>query len=209
MEPPPHILLIGLRGSGKSSVGRLAAERLGRVFFDLDRVTPVLAGCESIAEAWVVWGQRAFRNAEARAATGLLFDGSWGGRGRSGLEPPPLHPALIALGGGTPTAPGVAGALRLAVEIGRVAVVYLRASPGVLRARLESADNRERPPITAGAAIARGMRGDPLDEIEDVFHARDGLYRDLAAAVVETDTLDVAQTADAIASAISAAKLRV
>lgn len=205
MTPPKHILLIGLRGSGKSTVGRLAAVRLGREFLDMDRVTPVLAGCESVAEAWVLWGQRAFRNAEARGATGLLFDRSWGGRaggGGAAIEPPPAGPLLAAMGGGTPTAPGVDGAMRLSVEQGLATVVYLRASPGVLRARLEGEDNRHRPPLTGGAAVAGGMRSEPLDEIEDVFAARDGLYRDLADVVIETDGLEKGETVERVVGAV-------
>ena len=33
----PHLILVGISGSGKTTVGTLVAERLGRVFMDLDR----------------------------------------------------------------------------------------------------------------------------------------------------------------------------
>jgi shikimate kinase len=170
----------------------------------MDHITPVLAGCETVAEAWVLWGQRAFRNAEGRGVTGLLFDGSWGTRGGEGearLPEPPEQGGVLAMGGGTPTAPGVAGAIRLAHGLERAATVYLRTSPGVLRVRLEGEDNRNRPPLMGGASVAGGMRGDAIDEIEDVFAARDGIYRDLADLVIETDGLDEQGAVERIVSA--------
>ena len=33
----PHLILVGISGAGKSTVGQQVAERLGRVFMDLDR----------------------------------------------------------------------------------------------------------------------------------------------------------------------------
>ena len=39
-----HILLIGLRGSGKTTLGRLLAQRRGLPFIDLDEVTPQILG---------------------------------------------------------------------------------------------------------------------------------------------------------------------
>jgi len=36
-RPAPHLVLVGLPGSGKSTVGRVVAERLGRPFLDFDR----------------------------------------------------------------------------------------------------------------------------------------------------------------------------
>jgi shikimate kinase len=53
--------------------------------------------------------------------------------------------------------------------------VYLRAAPGALRTRLAS-DDPDRPSLTGG---------DPLAEIGRVHAARDGLYRELADAVID------------------------
>jgi 3-dehydroquinate synthetase len=67
-EAGPGVVLVGMPGSGKSTVGRLVAERLGRPFVDTDAIfehlhgTPVPAYLERHGEA-------AFREAEAAAVT--------------------------------------------------------------------------------------------------------------------------------------------
>ncbi len=158
-----NLLLIGLRGSGKTTLGRGLAHAEGRGFVDLDEVTAAFLGCDSVAEAWGRFGEAEFREAEARALSAVLNDS-----GR-----------IIALGGGTPTAPGAAAAIAEAARQGRCVVAYLRCPPEVLRARLESQGAEaltNRPSLTGAPA---------LDEIEVVFAARDGLYRRLATWVIE------------------------
>jgi shikimate kinase len=157
-----NLVLIGLRGSGKTTLGRAAAARLGREFVDLDAVTPGLLGANTVREAWAAHGEGAFRGAELRALEGVL---AAGGR-------------VVALGGGTPTAPGAEELLSKARAEGRAVVVYLRAGADELRRRLSGADNADRPAL---------MGEDPLAEIERVLAARDGLYLSLADEVVETE----------------------
>ena len=156
------VALIGLRASGKSTVGRMVARTLGRGFVDLDDVTPQLLGCADVREAWSRHGVDAFRAAEARALAQVLT-----GAGR-----------VLALGGGTPEAPGASDALRAARGAGRAVVVYLRAPAETLRDRLRGDDNANRPSLTG-----KGL----LDEIEEVLARRDGLYTSLADLVVEHD----------------------
>lgn len=55
--------LIGMMGSGKSTVGALAAERLGVPFHDTDRMVEESAGM-SIAELWRSKGEAVFRDME-------------------------------------------------------------------------------------------------------------------------------------------------
>lgn len=153
-----HLLFIGLRGSGKSTLGRALAAREGRRFLDLDVVTPAFLHCDSVAQAWSRFGEPAFRAAEVRALAAALRD----------------DPSVIALGGGTPTAPGAAEMIDSARDRGECTVVYLRCTPAELRARLATVDEaamRERPSLTGAPA---------LDEIDEVFRARDALYRALA-----------------------------
>ncbi len=61
-----RIALIGLRGAGKSSLGRRLAEHLGAPFIELSGQIEMLAGC-TIAEIHALYGQTAYRRYEQRA----------------------------------------------------------------------------------------------------------------------------------------------
>ena len=161
------VLLMGLRGSGKSTLGRRLAEALGRVFVDLDDETVARLGGETVMEVWERVGEMGFREAEAAALAEVLAREVMDGQ-------------VIALGGGTPMAPGAERLIKMATDKG-VSVIYLRASPDFLRARLEASDIDDRPSLTGAST---------LDEIEAVFDQRDALYRSLATVVLNTDDLD-------------------
>ena len=154
----PNLILIGLRASGKSTLGRLLAQELGRDFVDLDRVVSQKMNATGPGEVIEREGIEAFRFAETEAL-------------RAVLETPNQ---IIALGGGTPTAPGAAELLRDA----DARIVYLRATPETLRARLTESDNTDRPALVGS---------DVLDEVQILFEQRDPLYQDLAESVVHTD----------------------
>jgi XRE family transcriptional regulator, aerobic/anaerobic benzoate catabolism transcriptional regulator len=62
----PRIALIGLRGAGKSTLGRMLAEDLDFPFVELSREIEKLAGC-SISEILGLYGQNAYRRYERRA----------------------------------------------------------------------------------------------------------------------------------------------
>ncbi|MBY6277565.1 shikimate kinase [Symbiobacterium thermophilum] len=68
-----NIVLVGLMGSGKTAVGRLLAERLGRPFVDTDRLVEADAG-RTVADIFAAEGEEGFRRREAevvaRAAAG-------------------------------------------------------------------------------------------------------------------------------------------
>lgn len=65
------IVLIGAPGNGKSTVGALLADRLGREFVDTDRVVEQLEGRE-IGEIFIDSGEARFREIEQRAAAQVL-----------------------------------------------------------------------------------------------------------------------------------------
>ncbi len=113
-----NLALIGLRGAGKSAVGRMVADRLGLEFVDLDDETPRVLGVERAREAWDSFGEEAFRRAETVAlAKALSIEGR-----------------VVALGGGTPTAVLAPELLEHERAGRRLVVVYLKASAETLRA---------------------------------------------------------------------------
>src|SRR3546814_5777160 len=77
------IVLIGLMGSGKSSLGRRLAVRLGLPFFDADHEIEAAAG-RTISEIFEKFGEAHFRDGERRVIARLI-DG---------------EPKVIATGGG-------------------------------------------------------------------------------------------------------------
>lgn len=160
-----NILLIGLRGSGKSTLSRLIGDALKRPVIDLDDRTPGFVGETNIAEAFRKHGEAAFRAAEVKALAEVL--------GTTGQ--------VVALGGGTPMAPGAAELIRAEQKAGRALVVYLRADAATLRDRLARADNAHRPSLTG-----KGV----LEEIEDVLAVRDPVYAALADVTVFVDQMD-------------------
>src|SRR6188474_2148756 len=66
-----RIALIGLRGGGKSTLGKLAAERLGRPFIELDREIEKRSGA-TLSEIFDMFGQETFRRAEREALDDVL-----------------------------------------------------------------------------------------------------------------------------------------
>src|SRR3546814_5461190 len=65
------IVLIGLMGSGKSSLGRRLAVRLGLPFFDADHEIEAAAG-RTISEIFEKFGEAHFRDGERRVIARLI-----------------------------------------------------------------------------------------------------------------------------------------
>src|ERR1700720_3169391 len=78
-----RIVLVGLMGAGKTSIGRRLAARLGLPFLDADAEIELAAGC-TIPELFARYGERDFRDGERRVIRRLL-----GG-----------EPIVLATGGG-------------------------------------------------------------------------------------------------------------
>jgi shikimate kinase len=67
------IVLVGMMGAGKSSIGRRLAQQLGIAFVDADAEIEAAAGM-TIAEIFATYGEGDFRSGEARVIARLLDD---------------------------------------------------------------------------------------------------------------------------------------
>ena len=117
-----RIVLTGFMGSGKTSVGRVLAERLGWRFLDLDAEIERRDG-RTVPEIFSASGEAHFRKQETAALAGIL------GQRR----------VVVALGGG---APEELGNRLLMEQTPRTAVVYLAAPLETLLDRCERDDAR-------------------------------------------------------------------
>lgn len=155
------IVLLGLRGAGKSTVALELAQGLAAKAIDLDRVVEQHAG-KSVARIFADDGEDRFRALESEALARAL----------AGAGPRVLSP-----GGGVV----LQGENREAIRRSGAFVVYLAARPETLAARVERDTANARPPLVPGGA---------LDEARALLARRDALYRELAHLVLETDELD-------------------
>jgi shikimate kinase len=117
-----HLLLVGMMGSGKTTVGRLVARRLGRPFLDSDAEVERSTG-RSVAQIFAADGEAAFRVEERRVLEEAVASPA---------------PAVIAVAGGAVLDPHNRSVIEHAGT-----VVWLRADPATLARRV--GDGRGRP----------------------------------------------------------------
>lgn len=151
----PNVVLIGMMGSGKSSVGRLLADWLGVRLNDIDATIEYEAG-RGIPKIFEEWGEGRFRELERETIARAVLD----------------RPCVIATGGGAFADP----VNREALKSGGV-VIYLRASPERLVARVRHASKR---PLLLNA--------DPMARIRELLAQREPCYLQ-ADHVIDTDDL--------------------
>lgn len=90
----PKAVLVGLPGSGKSTIGRRLAKALGVGLLDTDVAIEQRTG-RSIADIFATDGEQEFRRIEEDVVRAALAD----------------HDGVLSLGGGAVTSPGVRAAL--------------------------------------------------------------------------------------------------
>ncbi len=164
--PKFNIVLIGYRAVGKTTVGTLLAQRLGRPLIDLDAILEQEAG-ETITELVRREGWPEFRRREKAIVKQYAA--------RSGQ--------VLATGGGVVLDPENIARLQATGKL-----VWLKASPATIKARL-SQDRQQlanRPDLTTSGT---------LDEVDEVLSTREPLYRAAAAVSLAVDTVPAAAVA--------------
>lgn len=117
-----HVVLIGMMGAGKSSVGRRVAARLVWPFSDSDAEVEARYG-RTVGDIWRTDGEEAFRVMESDALQEALADPT---------------PSVIAAAGGTVLDPKNRRAMAEADAV----VIWLRADPATLAGRVRHGDHR-------------------------------------------------------------------
>jgi len=121
----PHLILVGLPGVGKTTIGKAAAKQLGRQFLDFDKEIERRAGMD-VREIFRLRGEEHFRAMEFALTEELSTTGGM----------------VLSPGGGWITQEKSVELLRSA---GRI--IYLRASPEAVARRLRRVETR---PLLAG-----------------------------------------------------------
>lgn len=162
-----HLVLVGMMGAGKSTVGEACATRLRRGFVDTDALVEANSG-ETVAEIFSR-GEAEFRARERQVVADVA------------VSPAPL---VVACGGGAVIDPDNRQALRASGV-----VVWLRATPETLAARVGDGAAR---PLLAGDPIGAlrrlaSLRADAYAASADAVIDVDGLaVRDVVDAVTAT-----------------------
>jgi shikimate kinase len=164
-----NIILIGYRATGKSTLARLLAEKLGWDWIDADVEIEARAG-KSIARIFAEDGEPAFRDLEAEVIAELCR--------RQRL--------VLAAGGGAPLRPASRRAMR---ESGQV--IWLKARPETIQARMagDATTAARRPSLTNKS---------DLDEIVHLLAVREPVYRESAHWTIETEGKSPESIADEI-----------
>lgn len=154
VTPGRNIVLFGMMGVGKTTVGQLVAEALNRTFVDTDEIVVRYAD-KTIPEIFADEGERGFRRRESEAVR----------------EVAALRGRVIAVGGGAVLDPANRTHLRGTGEL-----VWLDASPAVLAHRLRQQEEVEGRPLLAGSDDLEGtlarIRDERLDAYQRAAHHR-------------------------------------
>ena len=165
------LFLIGYRGSGKTTVGKIVANRLGWAFVDADADLEERHG-RTIRDIFTTEGELGFRDKEAAVLADLCARTN----------------TVIATGGGIVLREANRQLLKR-----HGSVAWLTADPAVLLERIQAdPTTAERRPNMASGGLA---------EIEQLLAVREPLYRACTDVVVPVGALSPEQAADAILAA--------
>ena len=169
-----RVALVGLRGAGKSTLGRLTAERIGWTFVELNGEIERESAL-SVREIFAIYGQEGYRRLEQAALRRLT-------------EHP--GPMILATSGGI-----VAEPLTYDLLLQNFYTVWLRAKPEEHMQRV-----RDQGQATLAAA---GDNAAALQDLRAVLASREPLYA-RCQATVDTSDVPVATMVDRLTAAIEA-----
>ena len=181
-----RLVLTGFMGAGKSTVGRMLAERLGWEFLDLDALIETRSGL-TVPQIFANHGEAQFRQLESQALASAL--------GRRNI--------VLALGGG---APEVLTNRLLIEQTPATATVFLDAPFSTLfdRCMLQALNVPAAGPSgNSEPASLRPLLADPA-AAETRFLSRRPVYRRLARLIVDTSALTTQETVDGILQTLGA-----
>ena len=154
-----HLILVGLPGVGKTTLGRHLATSLGRPFTDFDESIELQFG-KSISQIFQDLGEPTFRAAESALSQTLASETT--------------PPSVLAPGGGWITNPLAVAHLR---PVSRI--IYLRVSPTGALTRLG-------PELSTRPLFATG---DPAQTMQTLYDARRSAYEAAADLTIDTEGL--------------------
>ena len=150
-----NLILIGLMGAGKTTLGRYIAQMLDRPFYDSDHEICTASGV-SIPIIFEMEGEQGFRNRETAMLKKLTA----------------MKDIILSTGGGSVLRDENRQNMRR-----NGTVVYLHASPEVLLERTRYDNSRPLLQVE-----------NPLAKLQELYNARDPLYRNTAHIVIESDS---------------------
>jgi shikimate kinase len=169
---PRHVVLVGMMGVGKSTVGQRVAARLGRPFSDSDAVIEARTG-RTVAQIFAHEGEPAFRALETEVLAEVLAD---------------TEPTVVAAAGGVVLDATNRDALRRAGT-----VVWLQAPVNMLVERVAGSTHRPAIDDDPAGTLARladgreGLYGEVADLLVDAALPVDEVVERIVAAVRERE----------------------
>ncbi len=172
-----HLILIGYRATGKTTLARLLAERLGTEAIDSDVLIERRAG-KSIARIFAEEGESVFRDREAEEIAKVFSERNDGKK------------IVLASGGGAVLRQTTRELFR-----NRGQVIWLKASPETILERMsrDSATPSQRPGLTNLSA---------REEIEDLLQKRSPIYEEAAHLHIDTESASLEHLAEKILAAL-------
>lgn len=163
-----NYVLIGFMGAGKSSVGRLLAEKTSKQFMDTDDLIVKQMNL-SINDIFAQYGEEYFRNLETNLLKALCDN---------------AHGAVISVGGGLPLKEENRNYLK---KLGTV--VYLSVTEGTVIKRLKGDTTRP---------LLKGTKDEVKQKVSDLMNKRKDIYESCAHLVVKTDKITKAEVVSEI-----------